>query len=281
MKNTLLFLISKLFLKHIGIAIGILILFIVSTFIWMRFYTHHGEAFKTPDFTGLTEYQFAQMIEQMNLRYKIIDSVHFINLTPGAVVEQSPKPGNKIKRNRNIFFTINAINPEKVMVPRLTDYSLRNAQVVLESYGLKVGRLIYVPSEYKNLILGQHYKGKAIEPGIPVLKGSTIDLLVGRGLSDEKTNLPNLTGLSVTEASNYLNGISLNLGTIAFDSTVITSEDSAIAFIWKQTPDAKSTVKLQLGSSIDIWVTCDSALIQTDSLLTKNNELDSDSDSFE
>lgn len=288
MKNTLLFLISKQFLKHLGIALGILALLFIGTFIWMNIYTHHGEAFNVPDFNGLTEDQFSEMIHQMDLRYEIIDSVHFPNITPGAVVEQSPKPGSKIKRNRNIFFTINAYNPEMVMVPPLSDYSLRNAQVILDSYGLKTGRLIFVPSEYKNLVLGQHYKGKPIDPGTPVLKGSTIDLLVGKGLSSQKTNLPDLIGMTIEDASNYLKGISLNLGTVAYDSTIITQDDSTMAFIWKQDPDAESNIKLQLGSSIDIWVSIDSSLIAPDTLnvdLSMNpdidNKLSENSESFE
>ena len=265
------FLISKTFLKHVGIAAGVLIVLLIATFVWINLYTHHGEAFDMPDFTGLTEDQFSEMIAQMDLRYEIIDSVHIADATPGAVVEQSPKPGSKVKRNRNVFFTINAMKPEMVLIPRLSDYSLRNAQVILESYGLKTGRLIYVPSEYKNLVLGQHYKGKPIEPGTPVLKGSSIDLLIGKGLSDEMTNLPDLIGLTIEEAKSYLQGISLNLGTIAYDSTIITGDDSIMAFVWRQDPDVETSIKLNLGSSIDIWVTTDSSLIMPDTINTNQN----------
>lgn len=278
------FLISKVFLKHLGIAIAISTLLLVFTFIWMNIYTHHGEAYKVPDFTGLTESQFAEMVIQMDFRYEIIDSVHFSDITPGAVVEQSPKPGSKVKRNRNIFFTINAMQPEKVLIPRLSDYSLRNAQAILESYGLKTGRLIYVPSEYKNLVLGQHLNGKPVEPGIPVLKGTSIDLLVGKGLSNQRTNLPDLIGLTIDEAKNYLQGISLNLGTIAYDTTIISEEDSAIAFVWRQDPDVESSIRLQLGSSIDIWVSTDSILIMPDSIEVNNIDettVTTDPDSFE
>jgi eukaryotic-like serine/threonine-protein kinase len=284
MKETLKFLISKTFLKHLGIAVGSLIILLIITLTGLDLYTHHGEAIKVPDFTGLTESQFGQMIENTDLRYEIIDSVHVATVAPGVVVEQSPKPGSFVKSNRNIFFTINAMKPEQILLPRVTDYSLRNAQSILESYGLKVGRFIYMPSEYKNLVLGIHYKGKPIEPGTALLRGSAVDLLVGRGLSDASTNLPNLIGMTIGQAKNFLEQASLNLGAIAYDTTITTHIDTVMAVIWKQDPDASSAVSLYLGSSVDIWVTSDStfqvmqSLSPGDSADTKGKD---ESESFE
>ena len=261
MKELFRFLFSKLFLKQLGIAIGMLLVLLLITLFSLRFYTRHGQANEVPDFSGLTEDQFAQIIDNNDLRYLIIDSVHVNHVIPGAVVDQSPKPGSKVKDNRTIFLTINAFTPEKVLMPRLIDYSYRNAQVMLESYGLKIGKLIYVPSEYANLVVGQHYRGKPIEPGTPLLRDSEVDLLVGRGLSDERTNLPDLANLTVAEARVYLQRVALNLGTIAYDASVVTSSDSATAFIWKQTPEYSVGMKLQVGSSVDIWATMDSSRV--------------------
>ena len=67
-------------------------------------------------------------------------------MLPGVVVEQTPSAGEKVKKNRTIFFTINAYAAEQVQMPNLVDYSLRNAKVILESYGLELGDLIYIPS---------------------------------------------------------------------------------------------------------------------------------------
>lgn len=260
------FLISKVFFKHLAMALGLLTLVLISTFIGLNIYTHHGEAYEVPDFSGLTEAQFQEIIEQKEFRYNIIDSVHFDDILPGAVVEQIPHPGAMVKKNRTIHFTINALTPEQVQVPNLVDYSLRNAKVILESYGLKTGELIYVPSEYTNLVLGQHYEGKAISPGTYVQKGSVIDLLIGQGLSKEKTNIPDLTGLSIDEARFACQSASLNIGAYMYDETVLTAEDSLFAFIWKQHPEPLEGSRLQLGSSIDVWLSMDSAKIMPDTL---------------
>ena len=260
------FLISKVFYKHLAIAFGALALILTATFIGLNIYTHHGEAYEVPDFSGLTEDQFRDLILQKEFRYNIIDSVHIDDFLPGAVVEQIPQAGAKVKRNRTIHFTINALMPEQVQVPDLVDYSLRNAKVILESYGLIAGELIYVPSEYTNLVLGQHYEGKAITPGTSIQKGSVIDLLIGQGLSQKKTNIPDLTGLSIDEAKYFCQSASLNIGASMYDESVQTAEDSLFAFIWKQHPMPKEGSRLRLGSSIDIWLSVDSSRIMPDTL---------------
>ncbi|GAO28229.1 PASTA domain-containing protein [Geofilum rubicundum] len=208
----------------------------------------------------MTEQQLQHLIQSEDLRYTIIDSVYIDNAPKGIVVDQTPRPGEKVKKNRNIFFTINAWGEEQIVVPNLTDYSLRNAQEILESYGLKVGELIYIPSEYTNLVLGQHHDGKPIEPGTLLRKGATIDLLVGRGLSNETTAVPNLMGMKLEEAKKIAQSVYLNLGAIVYADTIETAIDSLNAFVWRQNPPTAKGYVLNLGASIDVWLSTDFAL---------------------
>jgi beta-lactam-binding protein with PASTA domain len=254
MKDFFRFLISKAFLQHLGLAIVAMLLIFIITLFSLRLYTQHGRSMDVPDFKGLTLIQVEDVTDQHDLTYIIVDSVHMNNMPRGVIVDQSPKPGAKVKKGRTIFLSINSLNPEKVLIPRVIDYSLRNATNILESYGLKVGKLKFVPSEFSNLIIGQTINGKSVEPGTPVVKGTTIDLIVGQGLSSETTNTPDLLGLTIEEASSYLSGQALNIGTIAFDTTLKTSTDTLSATIWKQSPTPDESSKIQVGASIDIWV---------------------------
>jgi beta-lactam-binding protein with PASTA domain len=256
---------NKEFGKHLGIVALSGTIIIVLIFFALNLYTRHGNAFKAPDLTGLTEKQLSHLIEKKELRYTIIDSTFLEEATPGVVIEQTPSPGSLIKKNRKIFLTINSWSPEKVQVTYVMDYSIRNARVMLESFGLKVGELIYVPSEYTNLVLGQHYQGKPVSPGTPLERGATIDLLVGQGLSNRTTAVPVLSGLRIKEATKLSQDLSLNIGATIYDSTVVSKEDTLNAFIWKQRPKGSLEVQLRLGSSIDIWLTTDSANIEPDS----------------
>ncbi len=254
-------LINNVFVKNIIIAIVVVSFVLIATFVSLDIYTHHGEYYIVPDFKELTEKQYSKLIEEKGFRYNIIDSVHVDGYMPGAVIEQIPSAGSKVKANRNIHFTIKAVSPEKVQVPDLIDYSLRNAKVILESYGLTPGKLIYVPSEYRNLVLQQLYKGKPVEPGTIVTKGAIIDLHIGKGLSSEQTNVPDLSALTLEEARSYAVSVSLNIGVSIYDESIQTAEDSITAFIWKQQPPAESEAKIALGSSIDVWLSVDTAKI--------------------
>ncbi len=254
-------LIKNVFVKNIVIAMIVVVATLSATFISLNIYTHHGEYYSVPDFRGLTEDQFSELIEEKGFRYKIIDSVHVENFLPGAVIEQIPAAGSMVKENRNIHFTIKSVTPEKVQIPNLIDYSLRNAKVILESYGLVTGELIYVPSEYRNLVLQQLFKGKPVEPGTVVLKGSVIDLHIGKGLGTERTNVPDLSSLTHEEAQSYAVSVSLNVGAVIYDESVQTPKDSLAAVIWKQQPSFETGTRIPLGSSIDIWLSVDSTKI--------------------
>jgi len=254
-------LLNNVFVRNIVLAIVVITLVLIATFVSLNIYTHHGEYYTVPDFKGLTEDQYSKLIEEKGYRYNIIDSVHLDGYLPGAVIEQIPAAGSLVKENRNIHFTIKAISPEKVQIPDLIDYSLRNAKVILESYGLVAGELIYVPSEYRNLVLQQLYKGKPVEPGTVVVKGAIIDLHIGKGLSTERTNVPDLKALTLEEAKSYVVSVSLNIGASIYDESILTAEDTIAAVIWKQQPSAESGARIPLGSSVDVWLSVDTAKV--------------------
>ena len=82
--------------KHVAIIFSSIVVLLVITFALMQVYTLHGQGKPLPDFTGLTENQLQHLIKANDLRYNIIDSVHLDNVPKGVVVEQVPKPGEKV-----------------------------------------------------------------------------------------------------------------------------------------------------------------------------------------
>ena len=48
------FLVSKKFFRHLGLAVALLLILLLGTLLWLRIYTHHGQAITVPDLTGLT-----------------------------------------------------------------------------------------------------------------------------------------------------------------------------------------------------------------------------------
>ncbi len=261
------FIFSKVFLKNLGLAFLIVAGAILLLLLWLNIYTRHGQARTVPNFTGLTMEETAALAKKSKMKFQVIDSVYTSLVPRGCVAEQNPKPGFRVKKWRNIILTINAFRPEMVAVPDLKDLPLRQAIALIEDAGLEMGELRYKADLSINVVLSQLLNGKDAVPGDSIQKGSVIDLLLGKGLSNQRTPVPDLTGMRLDPARNRIFGASLNLGTFIFDNTILTSEDSLNAFVYKQNPEYREDASLQLGSSIYLWLTVDSLKLPVDSTL--------------
>jgi beta-lactam-binding protein with PASTA domain len=258
------FLLSKLFLKNLGLAAVILVGFLMVLLIWLNFYTRHGQSRPVPNFVGMTLQQTATISKKNRLRYQITDSVYTNAVPKGCIAEQNPKPGFRVKKGRDIILTINAFNPEMVAMPNLVNLPKRQAMAIIESSGLEIGTLRYIPDISIDVVINQLYNGREIAEGDSIQKGSIIDLVLGKGLSNQRTPVPNLTGLTLEPAINKILGASLNLGTFIYDKTIVNKEDSLNAFVYKQNPDYKPDASLQLGSSVYLWLTVDSTKLENE-----------------
>ena len=259
------FIMSKVFVKNLGLAIAITVGTVMVLLVWMNFYTRHGQARSVPDFRGLTLEQTHKLARKSRLKYQIIDSLYTSAVPAGCIVEQNPKPGFKVKKWRNIVLTINAFSPEMVAVPNLVDLPKRQALLLIESAGLEAGQLQYRPDLSIDVVIGQEHEGKPVAGGDSLQKGSVIDLILGKGLSNQRTEVPNLTGMTLQQARNRILGSSLNLGTYIYDNTIIDGRDSLSATVFKQNPDYRNNATLQLGSAIYLWLTTDISKVNIDS----------------
>lgn len=261
------FIFSKVFLKNFGLAVAIIIGGVIILLIWLNFYTRHGQARPVPDFYGLTLEETAKLAKKNKLKYHIIDSV-YTNIVPrGCIAEQNPRPGFKVKKWRNVALTINAFHPEMVAMPNLIDLPKRQAILVIEGSGLEMGLLKYKPDLSVDVVIEQQLNGKKIVAGDSIQKGSVIDLVLGKGLSNQRTPVPELIGYDLESARTRILGASLNLGAYIFDNTIVNGSDSLNAFVYKQNPEFSEEASLQLGSAIYLWLTNDSAKLPTDSTL--------------
>jgi beta-lactam-binding protein with PASTA domain len=262
------FILSKVFIKNLGLAVSFAVGAVMLLLIWMNIYTRHGQARAIPDFYGLSIEESARIAKKNKLRFQVIDSVYTTEVQRGCVAEQNPKKGFRVKKWRTVALTINAFNPEMIPAPDLVGIPQKQALLVIESAGLKTGQQIFVPDLSKNFVLKQLHNGKEVKAGEPVQKGSVIDLMVGRGLSNERTPVPDLMGMQLEKARSYILAASLNLGAFIFDTTCVKNkEDSLSAFVYKQNPDFREDAKLQMGESVYIWLSVDSARLPVDSTL--------------
>ncbi len=233
----------------------------LGTLIWLKIYTHHGQAISVPNLTGLTIDEVDDVVSSRRLRYEIIDSIFSTEMPRGTVLKQNPKPGSKVKVNRRLFLTMNAVNLEMVSMPYLVDVSDRQAILVIENAGLTLGDITYKPDNAVNSVLQQKYNGSVIEEGTLITKGSKIDLVLGMGLSHETTPIPDLIGIDLVSAKENISNRYLNLGMVTYDESVLTEEDSIVAMVHRQYPAYEVEKRINKGMDVDIWLTTDSTLL--------------------
>lgn len=257
---------SKVIWKHISIQAGIVVLMLIILYFWLSSYTYHGESIEVPDFSGLTIEQAKQTAEAYDLKIFLSDSVHLMDKPKGTIVSQVPSPKHKVKPHRTIYIILNGYENEKIPMPDLRGISIRQAYADADMFGIKIGKISYVP-DISTTVLEQLYKGKPISPQVMIPKGSIIDLVIGKGESNEKTNVVCLIGKTIAEARELLTSSSLNLGSIVADKTLTSPADSSKAFIWKQSPSCNFTTPISLGSYVDVWITLDKDLLPDNNII--------------
>ncbi len=66
--------------------------------------------------------------------------------------------------------------------------SLRQARSTLEGLGFEKIRELYVPSEYKDLVLGVRFNGIELDPGARVPASASLTIVVGEGITEESSD---------------------------------------------------------------------------------------------
>ncbi len=185
LKNLGAFLKSKTFFKHLLLAILVWVLFFGCAVYYLSHYTRHGEFIVLQNLTKTKVASAETLLKNEELNYIIIDSVYVEDSPPGLVINQNPYPGAHVKKGRNIYLYVTSTLPPLVEMPNLKDKSLRQAKNLLDNGGLKAGDIQFVIDPLPGFVLEQTYKGKQIEPGTKIPKGSVINMKVGKGITND------------------------------------------------------------------------------------------------
>lgn len=253
---------SKIFFRNVALSLGIFLFVFLLTVLILNLFTRHGSEKALPNLVGLNIIEAQVLLEELDYRYEVTDSVYMLKMAPGRIYDQNPAAGSLVKTNRKVRLSIYSTTPVLAEVPDVIDQSIRNAEGELLESGFVLEHITYVSSEFTNLVLQQKYKGAQISPKTKLPKGSAIELVVGRSGSGDVTKVPDLSGLSLSEARAYLQSVQINIGVISNDGTIKTEADSTKAIVFKQSPKASEQASVKLGSTVDVWLTTDYTKIE-------------------
>lgn len=176
------FIFSKTFLIQLVLAAIAVVVLAFLAMKWLDFSTNQDQRIEVPDLARLSLDKVDQRLDELELRYEILDSANFNPDFPRySVIEQVPEPGQFVKENRKIYLTLNPSGYRKVMVPDLIRRTRRQAEPTLRSLGFEIGQISYKPDIAKDAVLELRHKGEKIEAGDELMKTSVIDLVLGDG----------------------------------------------------------------------------------------------------
>ena len=235
---------------YISLIIMLLVVVVTFEFTFNRLdrFTRHGEEIEVPDMIGMN-YDTAVVNYGEEFSFLLLDSIYVKDFPEGAVYQQNPAPGSKVKRGRNVYVIRTSIAPEIVLMPNLRNLSLRQAMVSLNAVGLKVDKLEFIDYFARNAVVEQKIKGEVVTPKQEVVKGTAVTLVVGYGNGEKKTNLPDLVGVRLEDVKNQINNASLNIGTEIF----IDDDDPKNLYVIRMEPEYSIDKKVPLGSLVNVW----------------------------
>ena len=185
---------------------------ILFEYIIMPMYTRHNTGQYLMDVQGKTLEEAIAMIEAEDFRAIVSDTMYTNKVAEGIVVDQYPKPNMKVKTGRTVRLKIST-SEKLVFIPNLIGQSLRSAELILEQAGLLIDTVYteYNPEYPKGTIAWQYPKANEI-----MKKGFGIQVTVSKGLPPDFYQVPNVIGLSLNQAKEYLAKARLKVGKISY-----------------------------------------------------------------
>mgnify|MGYP000953312208 CR=1 FL=1 len=257
------FVLSKYFLKQLGLVILFYLSVVFIMMVFLRFSTNHGERIEVPNLVGKNAEEAKVILEDLGLEYQILDSIYDPSKPAGTIVSQNPKSTAFsllfVKSGRTIALRVTK-KTDMVEMPSLIHRQLKFAENTLQSRGLK-WIIRYKPTNEANgSVLEQLYKGGA---RIPV--GATIILIVGENDEGEPISIPDFFGLTYGDAKYIIDTLGVSVNYICNDC--VTKEDTLASRVIIQSPEYIEGETVPSLPHLPFTF----AKISTDTLKTKNN----------
>ena len=146
---------------------------------WLDDYTHHGQSIIVPNVKGLPFKQAEAEFNKKNLKAVVIDSNFVKGMPAGAVLEQKPSSGAKVKTGRTVYLTINTAELPRVAIPDIIDNSsYRQAEARLRALGFKLTAPEIISGE-KDWVYAVKYMEKELTNGEKIPRESVLTLVIG------------------------------------------------------------------------------------------------------
>ena len=217
--------------------------------------TQHGKYLTVPSVEGKKTAEAIKLLESKGFDVLIQDSIYTDTAKMGIVLKQLPDANSTVKINRTVLLTVNRVTLPLIDMPSLQGKTFSFALELMKRSHLKLGDTSFRPDFMQGSVLEQNFNGSLGAPGAKIPWGSSIDLVVGSGLTNERIIVPDLIGLTLDSAKSLFEQNGILLGAVIQDPGIT---DTLGSFIWKQSPprydELKEPVFIQAGQLMDLWI---------------------------
>ncbi len=249
---------SRIF-KHVLLVIASFFGFIILVSLFLRWFTHHGEALILPDYTGEYVELVMKDAKKRSFELVLIDSIFVLGKNGGMILSQNPLPGERVKRRRKVYLTVTKSKADEIPSGRLP--VLYGKSYERKSRELERGFQIFskiIDYRYdagpENYILAVLYEGDTIvstndrKTDVMIEKGGTLEFVVSK-TTGGSVEIPNLICKTYAEALFLCKSLKINLGEMQVDENL---ESKMSSFVNSQNPSFTPGVKMTMGDTIYI-----------------------------
>ena len=164
---------------------------------------------KVPNFKGKTVDQAEKIAERNDLRIEVVGYEKSRKYDTGEITQQDPDSGFMARKNQKIEVKVSK-GSDEALIPNVIGKSEEQATKILEEIGYKVKVREITSTKPQGEVVKQDPS-----PGEKAKKGDTVTISVSNGKGKEKASVPELLGLSKSEAESRIRNAGFSVGNVS------------------------------------------------------------------
>ncbi len=195
-----------------GLALGALL---GLNFLILPQIIHHNQVVATPDIRGMSVTGARTQLRLQGLEVAVSRQRAHPSIPEGMILDQIPAPEKGIRAGRTVK-VITSSGPPAGSLPDLTALSLRQAEITLQRENYRLGQVLRIrrPGVTEAVVDFQNP-----EPGVHLVKGGVVDLVVAEPAAPELLRMPDLAGMPLFQARQIIGDAGFVLAPVTFERT--------------------------------------------------------------
>jgi len=192
------------FFRLLAQVLVLIIVALSAALISMRF-AIHGREVAVPELRGMLPAEAERAAAENGLELARSDHFYSPTIPAGRIVSQQPEPGTRVRRGWRVQ-AAESLGAQRIEIPAVLGMSPRAAEINIRRRGLEVGASAELPiaNSAPDAIIAQ-----TPAPGAEGIASPRISLLYAVPPPEPAYAMPDLTGMTLTEATGLVTGAGL------------------------------------------------------------------------